>query len=309
MTQTLSTPLRPQRLRRSQLAVPGSSDKMLAKAAASAADHVFLDLEDAVAPSQKRTARAKIIDALKELDWGNKTRCVRINDLGTEYAFEDIIEIVEHAGAHLDTIMMTKVKSASDILFADTLLSQLEKKLNLPHRIGVEALIEEVEGLQNIESIAHASPRLEALVFGMGDFSASMGVYIGPDGKVGPYPGDIWHYARFRMVMACRAAHIDPVDGPFADFKNEEAYKEECRRGMWLGCVGKWAIHPAQIGWAHDVFTPRQEEVDRLRHLSRAYEDAASQGLGAIQVDGIMVDAASIRMFGATLRKADLIGM
>lgn len=300
---------RPKRLRRSQLAVPGSSEKMLTKAAGSAADEVFLDLEDAVAPNQKRAARSKIIDALNELDWGKKTRCVRINDLGTEYAYEDIIDVVEKAGRNLDTIMMTKVRTASDILFADTLLSQIEKKLGLTKRIGLEALIEEVEGLQNIEDIARSCTRLEALIFGMGDFSASMGVHIGPDGKVGPYPGDIWHFARFRLVTACRAAGIDPVDGPFADFRNEAEYKEECRRGMWLGCVGKWAIHPAQIEWAHEIFTPDAAEVARLRKLAAAYEEAAAQGLGAIQVDGTMVDAASIRMFGATLRKADLIGM
>lgn len=301
--------IRPQRLRRVQLAVPGSSEKMLRKAAASDADHVFLDLEDAVAPSQKADARKKIIEALNTLDWGRKTRCVRINDLGTHYSHEDIIEIFEGAADNLDTIMMTKVKSAADIYFADTLLSQLEKKHNKGRRIGLEALIEEVEGLQNVEAIAAASPRMEALIFGMGDFSASMGVYIKPDGKVADYPGDIWHYARFRMVMACRAAGIDAVDGPYADFRNEALYTEECRRALALGCVGKWAIHPAQITWALGVFTPDQTEVDRLRRLAKAYTEAEAQGLGAIQVDGTMVDSASIRMFGATLRKADLIGM
>ncbi|HVX74884.1 MAG TPA: CoA ester lyase [Bradyrhizobium sp.] len=300
---------RPQRLRRVQLAVPGSSEKMLRKAAASNADHVFLDLEDAVAPSQKPDARKKIIEALNTLDWGRKTRCVRINDLGTQYAYEDIIEIFEGAADNIDTIMMTKVKSAADIYFADVLLSQLEKKYNKGRCIGLEVLIEEVEGLQNVETIAAASPRMEALIFGMGDFSASMGVYIKPDGKVADYPGDIWHYARFRTVMACRAAGIDAVDGPYADFRSEVLYTEECRRALALGCVGKWAIHPAQISWALSVFTPEQQEVDRLRRLAKAYGEAEAKGLGAIQVDGTMVDSASIRMFGATLRKADLIGM
>ena len=165
---------RPRRARRVQLSTPGSSEKMMAKAAASAADHVFLDLEDAVAPNQKVAARGKIVEALKGLDWSGKVRCVRINDLSTEYAYEDIIEIVEGAGAHLDTIMMTKVTSAADILFADRLLGMMEKKLKLPHRIGLEALIEEVEGMQNVDSIAKATDRLECLVCGMGDFSASM---------------------------------------------------------------------------------------------------------------------------------------
>lgn len=300
---------RPQRLRRVQLAVPGSSEKMIRKAAASAADHVFLDLEDAVAPSQKVQARKNIVEAFNTLDWGRKTRCVRINALDTKYTYRDIIEIVEGARENVDTLMLTKVKSVSDVLFADTLLRQLEQDLGLSKRIGLEALIEEVEGLQNVEAIAASCERLEALIFGMGDFSASMGVLIKPDGKVGPYPGDVWHYSRFRMVMACRAAGIDPVDGPFADFRDPEAYKEECSRSLTLGCVGKWAIHPAQIDWALEVFTPDAGEVARARKLAAAYKEAEAQGLGAIQVDGIMVDVASIRMFGAMLKKADLIGM
>jgi len=299
----------PQRLRRVQLAVPGSSEKMIRKAAASAADHVFLDLEDAVAPSQKAQARKNIIEAFNTLDWGRKTRCVRINDLSTKYAYRDIIEVVEGARENLDTIMMTKVKTPSDILFADTLLSQIEADIGLTKSIGLEALIEEVEGLQNVEAIAKSSPRLEALIFGMGDFSASMGVLIKPDGKVGPYPGDVWHYSRFRLVMACRAAGIDAVDGPYADFRDPEGYAEEASRALTLGCVGKWAIHPAQIDWALSVFTPDAGEVARARMLAAAYKAAEAQGLGAIQVDGTMVDVASIRMFGAMLKKADLIGM
>ena len=305
----MSPSSRPQRLRRVQLAVPGSSEKMMRKAAASLADHVFLDLEDAVAPSQKAEARAKIIAALTTYDWGQKTRCVRINDLSTRYAYRDIIEVVSGARESLDTLMLTKVKTPADILFADTLLNQLEQDIGLEKPIGLEALIEEVEGLQNVEAIAKASPRLEALIFGMGDFSASMGVLIKPDGKVGPYPGDVWHYSRFRMVMACRAAGIDAVDGPYADFRDPDGYTVEASRSLTLGCVGKWAIHPAQIDWALSVFTPDAGEVARARKLAAAYKEAEAQGLGAIQVDGTMVDVASIRMFGAMLRKADLIGM
>ena len=166
---------RPRRARRVQLSTPGSSEKMMQKASESKADHVFLDLEDAVAPSQKREARKKIVQALKTLNWTGKTRCVRINDLTTEYAFEDIIEVVEGAGEHLDTIMMTKVMTPADVLFADKLLHQLEKKLQLKRRIGLEALIEEVEGMQNVDAIAKCTPRLECLVFGMGDFPATSG--------------------------------------------------------------------------------------------------------------------------------------
>jgi citrate lyase subunit beta/citryl-CoA lyase len=300
---------RPRRARRVQLSTPGSSEKMMQKAAASAADHVFLDLEDAVAPSQKRAARQKIVAALKELDWGRKTRCVRINDLTTEYAFEDIIEVVEGAGEHLDTIMMTKVMTAADILSADKLLHQLEKKLKLRRRIGLEALIEEVEGMQNVDEIARCTPRLECLVFGMGDFSASMGVANHAIGGDSAYPGDIWHHARFRLVMACRAAGIDPVDGPYADFKNPDGYRQECTRSMLLGCVGKWAIHPSQIDVALDVYSPKKEDVERARKLEKAYAEAEAQGLGAINVDGVMIDVASIRILRNTIRKAELYGM
>ena len=301
---------RPQRRRRSQLSTPGSSEKMMQKAASSRADHVFLDLEDAVAPNQKVGARKKIVEALNTLDWTGKVRCVRINDLTTPYAYEDIIEIVEGAGENLDTIMMTKVQTPADILFADKLLTMMEKKLGLKRRIGLEALIEEVEGMQNIDEIARASDRLECLIFGMGDFSASMGVDLKMVGVADGYPGDIWHHARFRLVMACRAAGIDPVDGPYADFRNPDGYREEAKRAMVLGCVGKWAIHPSQIDIALDVYSPSRDDVDRARALAEAYAEAEAQGLGAINVYGVMVDVASIRILRNTvLRKADLYGL
>lgn len=283
----------------------------MAKAAASQADHVFLDLEDAVAPNQKIAARQKIVEALNTLDWGSKVRCVRINDLSTQYAYEDIIEVVEGAGRNLDTIMMTKVTSAADILFADRLLGMMEKKLGLERRIGLEALIEEVEGMQNIESIAHASPRLECLVFGMGDFSASMGISLDAAiGGDGGYPGDMWHYARFRLVMACRAAGLDAVDGPYADFRNEAGYREECRRANTLGMVGKWAIHPGQIDIARGIFSPDAAKIDSARRVVAAYAEAEAEGAGAIKVDGVMVDVATVRLLrNGILRKAELYGM
>ncbi len=304
-------PSRPRRARRVQLSTPGSSEKMMAKAAASAADHVFLDLEDAVAPNQKAASRARIVDALNGLDWGGKVRCVRINDLSTEYAYEDIIEVVEGAGRNLDTIMMTKVTSAADVLFADRLLAMMEKKLKLERRIGLEALIEEVEGLQNVESIARSTDRLECLVFGMGDFSASMGISLDAAiGNASGYPGDMWHYARFRLVMACRAAGLDPVDGPYADFRNDEGYREECRRAGTLGCVGKWAIHPNQIAIAREVFSPDPAKVESARRLVAEYAAAEAAGSGAIKVDGVMVDVATVRLLrSGILSRADLYGM
>lgn len=299
----------PRRARRSQLSVPGSSEKMLAKAAGSAADHVFCDLEDAVAPSAKVEARAKIVHALNNLDWGRKTRCVRVNDVTTQWCHGDIIEVVEGAGANIDTIMLTKPYSAADVIFLDRMLGQLEKKLGLSRRIGIEVLIEEVQALQNVEAIAGCTDRMEALIFGMGDYSGSQGIETPDIGTTGGYPGDIFHYARFRITMAARAANIDAVDGPFANFKDEEAYRVEAQRAKALGMVGKWAIHPSQIEPALEVFSPTAEEVARARKIEKAYREAEAAGLGAAQVDGVMIDVAVLRLVNNTLRKAELIGM
>jgi citrate lyase subunit beta/citryl-CoA lyase len=299
---------RPMRLRRSQLSVPGVSEKMIAKGAASEADHVFLDLEDAVAPSMKAGARKTIVEALNGLDWGKKTRCVRVNDVTTEWCFEDIIEVVEGAGKNLDTIMLTKATRAADVQFVDLLLNQMEAKLKLARPIGIEVLIEEAAGLQHVEEIAASSPRLEALIFGMGDYSASQQMNLRGWGGDG-YPGDIFHYPRFRITMAARAAGLDPVDGPFANFRDEDSYRREAKRAYMLGMAGKWAIHPAQIAPALEVFSPGADEVTRARELAAAYDKALAEGLGSVNVNGTMVDAASIRIVMNTVRKAELIGM
>lgn len=303
--------MRPNRLRRSELSTPGSSEKMMAKAAASDADVVFLDLEDAVAPSEKRAARGKIVTALTMMDWGRKTRAVRINNVETEYAYEDIIEVVEGAGEALDVIIVPKVRTPRDVWFVDTLLTEIEAKHRWTRRIGLEVLIEEVEALIHVEEIARCSPRLEAVIFGPGDFSASQGVSTSAVGgsDESRYPGDIWHYARNKIVVAARAAGIDPIDGPFAAFGDPQGYRREAVRSATLGFVGKWAIHPSQIDIANEVYSPEQQEVDRARTLSRAYEEAESQGLGAVAVNGDMVDAASVRILRNTIATADLIGM
>lgn len=297
---------RPNRARRVQLSVPGSSDKMMKKAAASAADHVFLDLEDAVAPNAKKAARGQIIEALKGLDWTGKTRCVRINDLRTRYAYDDIIDVVKGAGEHLDTIMIPKAMDARDIWFVETLLEQLEIDLGMKNRIGIEALIEEVHGMKNVNRIAEASPRLEALIFGMGDYSASQKMDSRSVGGSTGYPGDLWHYARYQMIIAARSNNIAPIDGPFSDFRNDAAFREECKRALILGCDGKWAIHPNQIPIALDVFTPPADQVAHARKMMAALKEAEAQGLGAIQVDGEMVDAASARILQNTLDRADV---
>ena len=300
--------VRPARLRRSQLSVPGVSEKMIAKACMSDADHVFLDLEDAVAPSAKAGARTTIVEALNGLDWGKKTRCVRVNDVTTPWCFEDVIEVVTGAGKNLDTIMLTKPMRAADVQFVDILLTQLEAKLKLERRIGIEVLIEEAAGLQHVEEIAAASPRMEALIFGMGDYSASQQMNLRGWGGEG-YPGDVFHYPRFRIAMAARAAGLDPVDGPFANFRDDEGYRREARYAHMLGFVGKWAIHPAQIAPALEVFSPTEDAVARARELAAAYDKALAEGLGSVNVNGTMVDAASIRIVMNTVRKAELIGM
>ena len=296
---------KPKRARRSQLSVPGSNDKMLQKAAASAADHVFCDLEDAVAPSAKVEARIKTCWALNNLDWGKKTRCVRINDVTTEWCHGDLIEVIEKAGNSVDTIMLTKPYTAADVIFVDRMLTQLEKKLRLQRRIGIEVLIEEVQALQNVEAISTCSDRVECLVFGMGDYSASQGIDI----FGAQYPGDIFHFARFRITMAARAAGIDAVDGPFGDFKDDAGYRAEAQRARSLGMVGKWAIHPAQIAPALEVFSPTADAVANARRVEKAMREAMARGLGAVEIDGMMMDVAVLRLLRNVLDKADLYGL
>lgn len=301
--------VRPQRLRRCQLAVPGSSEKMMHKAATLGVDHVFLDLEDAVAPAAKVGARDLIVAALNEQDWGRTVRCVRINDLDTHYAYEDIITVVEGAGANLDTILVPKVKTACDVKFVDRLLTQIEGKLGLTRRIGIEVLIEEAEAIMRVDEIAAASPRLEALIFGMGDYSASQGIDPAAVSRDPGYPGDIWHYARCKLITAARTYGLDPVDGPFVNFNDGDWFRTECRRALQLGAVGKWAIHPSQIAIAQEVFSPSQEDIDKAHRSVVAYRAAQEKGLGAIQVDGEMVDVATVRLVQRILDRATLAGM
>jgi citrate lyase subunit beta / citryl-CoA lyase len=295
------------RARRCQLSVPGSSEKMLGKAAGLNVDHVFLDLEDAVAPSAKAEARGKIVAALNDLDWQARTVCVRINDVATPWCHDDIIEVVTGAGARLDTIMLTKAKRPADVMFVHLLLDQLEQKLGLTRRIGIECLIEEVEGMMNVEAIAACSDRLECLIFGMGDYSASQQMQLGYVGSSGTYPPDVWHYPRYRMTIACHAHGIDPVDGPYANFRSPDGYTREAERAYVLGMVGKWAIHPSQVELANAVFTPDPALVAEARKQKAEYAKALEQGLGAINVDGVMVDAASIRIVQNLIDRADLI--
>ncbi len=298
------------RLRRAELSTPASNERMMEKAAASNADLVFLDLEDLVSPGEKVAARQKAINALKTLNWGKKTRAVRVNDLETAYAYQDIISVVEEAGDYLDLLIVPKIKSARDVWWVDVLLSQIEKRLRRTRRIGLEVLIEEVEAMIDVEEIARASSRLEAIIFGPADYSASQGMDSRViEGYLDAYPGDPWHYARNKIAIAARAAGIDAIDGAFPDFKNLEGYCRECIHSRTLGFVGKWAIHPGQIEVANQVFSPSQEEVDYARKLDAAYSEALASGLGAVAIDGKMIDAAITRSLRNTIQKADLIGM
>src|SRR6266851_1130054 len=296
------------RLRRCELSTPGSNEKMIETALGTNADVVFLDLEDAVAPNQKVEARGKVIEALRTLNWGKKTRAFRMNNIETEYAYQDVIEVVERAGEHLDIIIIPKVKAARDVFWVDTLLAQIETRLKLRRRIGLEVLIEEVQALINVEEIARSSQRLEAIIFGPGDFSASQGVRFPAKGAAG-YPGDMWHYARNKIVVAARAAGIDAIDGPFADFHDPDGYRREATWASILGFVGKWAIHPSQIDLANEVYSPTKDEVARARKMAEVYAKAEADGLGAVTYEGVMIDVASVRGIRNIIERADLIGM
>lgn len=288
-----------QRLQRSELAVPGSNPTMFDKAAASGADYVFLDLEDAVAPADKIAARKNIIEALRDIDWRGlgKTISIRINGIDTHYMYRDVVEIVEQAGHKLDTVLIPKVGVAADVYMVDAMLSQIEQAKGITHRIGLEALIETTLGMANVETIATSSPRLEAMHFGVADYAASCRARTVNIGGLNPdYPGDQWHAALSRMLVACRAYGLRPIDGPFGDFNDPDGYILGAKRAAALGYEGKWAIHPSQITLANQVFSPPQSEVDRAKRILEALEEAAAAGKGAAQLDGRMIDAASARM-------------
>ncbi|WP_134323760.1 HpcH/HpaI aldolase/citrate lyase family protein [Cumulibacter soli] len=305
---------RPNRLRRSELSTPGSSPKMISKAAASDADLVFLDLEDAVAPSEKVPSRANIVAGLNNEDWGKKTRAYRINGVHTQWCHGDIIDVVSGAGRNIDVIIVPKVKSPRDVWFVDDLLTQVEIANDLEiGRIGLELLIEETEALSCVEEIAACSPRLEALILGVGDLSASQGIRAGHigsgSGGAFTYPGDMWHFARNRMIVAARANGIDAIDGPFGGISDADGYRAQAAMAATLGAVGKWAIHPSQVGIANDVFAPTRAEIDNAKAVVQAVRDAEAAGNGAASLNGVMIDAATARIFESVLEQARLCGL
>ena len=298
------------RVQRCELAVPGSNPKMIEKAADSAADYVFLDLEDAVAPDDKLQARKNIIEALNDIDWAakGKTVSIRINGLDTHYMYRDLVDVVEQAGSKLDTILIPKVGNPADVYMVDAMVTQIEEAKGFTNKIGIEALIETALGMANVEAIATSSPRMEAMHFGVADYAASNRARTVNIGGLNPdYPGDQWHHAISRMTVACRAYGLRPIDGPFVDFNDPDGFLLAARRGAALGIEGKWAIHPSQIELANQVFTPPEAEVTKAHRILEELEKAAREGKGAASLDGKMIDAASARMAENVVRAAEAI--
>ena len=287
------------RLQRSELAVPGSSPKMFEKALNSNADYIFLDLEDAVSPNDKLTARENIIKALKEINWKEKgkTISIRINSLDTHYMYRDVVDIVEQVGDRIDTILIPKVGTDSDVYMVDCLLTQIENSKKIKNKIGLECLIETALGMSNIKEIAKSSDRLEALHFGVADYAASLRARTIVIGGLNPdYPGDQWHHGLSQLVMTCRAYGLRAIDGPFGDFNDPDSYIASAKRAAAIGIEGKWAIHPSQIDLANKVFSPPITEVKKATRIIEELDKAAKEGKGAAQLDGRMIDAASARM-------------
>ncbi len=313
----------PARLNRSELAVPGSQPQFFEKAAKGAADIVFLDLEDAVAPDEKAKARGNVIAALNEVDWRQKTLSLRINGLDTHYMYRDVVDVLEQAPGKLDLIMIPKVGTAADVYALDMLVTQIETATGARKRLGFELIIETALGMQNVHRIAAASKRIESLHFGVADYAASTRARTTNIGGANPdyavltdrdetgqrqtHWGDMWHYALARMVVAARANGARPIDGPFGDFSDAEGYRAAARRAAVLGCEGKWAIHPSQVALANELFTPSAKEVERARRILAAMEQARREGKGAVALDGRLLDNASIRQAEVLVKKAAAI--
>ena len=312
------------RLNRSELAVPGSSPKFFEKAAKGDADVIFLDLEDAVAPEKKPEARKNIIQAIGDVDWGDKTLSVRINGLDTSFMYRDVVDLFEQASDRLDLIMIPKVGTAADVYAVDMLVSQIERAKGRKKRVGFELIIETALGMQNIHEIAAASPRNESLHFGVADFAASTqakitsiggpnpnyGVLtdpIGPEKKRDFHWNDMWHYSIARMIVAARANGLRPIDGPFGDFSDGDGFRAHAWRASVLGCEGKWAIHPSQIGPANEINNPPEAEVTKAKRILEAMKAAEASGQGAVALDGKLIDYASIRQAQHLVKLADTL--
>jgi malyl-CoA/(S)-citramalyl-CoA lyase len=322
MTATTVKPRR-FRLHRSELAVPATSEHFFEKAALSAADVVFLDLEDAVAPGMKLQGRKNAVAALNDLEWAGKTMAVRVNSLDTEWGIRDIIELATHC-PRLDMILLPKAGTATDIQFVDILLGGIERDIRRVNPIGIEVLIESALGLANVEQIAASSDRLEALIFGVGDYSVDLRTFdrvfgdANPDyamltgadagGKRERHWNDQWHYALARIANACRAYGLRPIDGPFANYGDPEGFLATARRAAALGFEGKWAIHPSQIELAKDAFTPSTKQIDWAEKLIGTIRGAEAEGKGAVGVGGVLIDFAHEKLARHLLTRAEAAG-
>ncbi|RRH74241.1 L-malyl-CoA/beta-methylmalyl-CoA lyase [Falsigemmobacter faecalis] len=302
---------------RCQLFGPGSRPALFEKMAASAADVINLDLEDSVAPSDKDAARANIIRATHEIDWGNRTLSVRINGLDTPFWYRDVVDLLEQASDRLDMIMIPKVGCAADVYAVDALVTAIEAAKGRKKRIAFEVIIESAAGIAHVEEIAASSPRLEAMSLGAADFAASMGMQTtGIGGTQENYYmlregakhwSDPWHWAQAAIVAACRTHGVLPVDGPFGDFSDDEGFRAQARRSATLGMVGKWAIHPKQVALSNEVFTPSEAAVAEAREILAAMEAAKAAGQGATVYKGRLVDIASIKQAEVIVRQSEMI--
>ena len=310
-------PTPPARPNRCQLFGPGPRPAIFEKMAASAADVINLDLEDSVAPSDKDSARANVIQAIGDIDWGTKTLSVRINGLDSPYWYRDVVDLLEQASDRLDQIMIPKVGNASDIYAVDALVTAIEAAKGRTKPIAFEVIIESAAGIAHVEEIAAASPRLAAMSLGAADFAASMGMattgiggtqenyYMIHEGQ--KHWSDPWHWAQAAIVAACRTHGVLPVDGPFGDFSDDDGFVAQARRSATLGMVGKWAIHPKQVALANDVFTPSDSAVAEAREILAAMEDAKAKGEGATVYKGRLVDIASIKQAEVIVKQSEMI--
>jgi malyl-CoA/(S)-citramalyl-CoA lyase len=310
------------RLQRSELAVPATSPHFFPKAAKGDADVIFLDLEDAVAPEQKIKARENAIEALNQMDWGDKTVAVRVNGLDTPWAFRDILDIGLKC-PRLDMIMLPKTGTPFDVQYVDTLLGQIEQDVKRKEPFGLEVLIETALGMSNVEAIAASSERLEAMIFGVGDYSVSMqtgdvlfgsavakySILTAPNerGERERHWNDKWHFALARMANACRAYGLRAIDGPYVDYADTDGYRACAERSAVLGLEGKWAIHPSQVAIANEVYSPSQELLEWSGRLVTAMNEAVGQGRGAASLDGKMIDMAHFKVAENIARKREAI--
>jgi malyl-CoA/(S)-citramalyl-CoA lyase len=314
--------VRPRRLQRSELAVPATSERFFAKAAASVTDALFLDLEDAVADDRKEAARRQAIDALNGLDWGRKTVSVRVNGLDTRWGQRDILEIASRC-PRLDMILLPKVGSAFEVRFVDQLLTGIEREQGRSKRIGIEVLIETARGVAHAEEIAGSADRLEAMIFGVGDYSVDMQTFDTVFGSATSryavlthadehgvrhrHWNDHWHFALARVANACRAHGLRPIDGPYTDFGDAEGYRASAIRATALGFEGKWAIHPSQVAIANEVFSPSRAQIEWATGIVEALRSASEAGAGAFQQNRVLVDLAHGKLAGSIIERARAI--